>query len=468
MLAEPTHAVALGSQQDTGKTLMLCEVIVRAGFKRVLIVGIKETYAAWRDRLGDQGGPELQRIDATKAGLANLQRLLAGEDAHFFVGHQFLASKDWGRVPNLGNDAEPDGTKRKHLGTYKRMRPLDALISDESQIHANRKSNGAATVRSIPTDWKFALSGTIAGNQVVNLHTIGRWLWPTVLTETNEFLIDPSVYRWREKWCVMDSKYVNGGRPVAVVLGEKEPGAIVRSWPCWIRLMSPSGDVPEPELVHVDLGPEEQVIYTQCEEESIMWLRRHSELEPIVMNLPITKRTRLRTAAMGVMAIDENDVVYFAPDAESAKMRKLKEILDSPDWTGRQVVLLTHSKTFARMAAARMNAAGYATGLWTGDITDKQGLKQEFIDGQVRYLVAVIASISRGYDGLQTAANRVIWLSRSDNAEHNDQAARRTWRTGGELAGYKSIEIVADGTYDLGVFNDDRTKTSAMNATLAA
>jgi hypothetical protein len=231
--------------------------------------------------------------------------------------------------------------------------------------------------------------------------------------------------------------------------------------------MSPAGEVPEPELVHIDLGLQERGIYSQVEEEGVAWLKKNGNLEPIVMNLPITKRTRLRTAALGVMSIDSDDIVHFAPDAESAKMRKLKEILDSPDWTGRQVVLLTHSKTFARMAAARMNAAGYMTGLWTGDVTDKESLKQDFIAGRVQFLVAVIASISRGYDGLQTASNRVIWLSRSDNPEHNDQAARRVFRTGGDLDQYRSIEIVANETYDLGVFNADRARTAAMNATLA-
>jgi len=473
MLTEPTHAVALGSQQDTGKTLMLCEVIVRAEFKRVLIVGVKDTFNAWHKRLlaQSEGSIELLRIDATKKGRENFERLLAGDDAHFFVGHQFLASKDWGRVPVLGNDGEPTGEyKRKHLGVYKKMRPLDALVSDESQIHSNRKSNGAGTIRAIPTNWKFALSGTIAGNQIVNLHTIGRWLWPTVQTETGEFLVDPSFYRWRDQWCEVESKYVGGARPVAVVLGEKNPGAIVSSWPCWIRLLSPAGNVPEPELIHVDLDPQEQAIYSQCEEEGVMWLEQNGNLEPIVMNLPVTKRTRLRTAALGVMSIDSGDVVHFASDAQSTKMRKLREILDGEGWAGKQAVIFTHSKTFAYMAAARMNGAGYATGLWTGDLPSKKRdvLLEAFTSGEVRYIVAVIQSLSRGYDGLQTAANRVVWMSRSDDTEQNDQAARRVFRTGGDLKDYRSVEIVANETYDLGVFNADRAKVTSMNASLEA
>lgn len=489
MLAEPTHSVALGSQQDTGKTLMLAEVIVRAKFKRVLILGVKDSADQWRDRLAEQsdGAIQLRRIDATKTGRENMALLLEGADGVFFSGHQFIASKDWTQVPVLGEDGEPKQkmvkgepvfksngeplfqSKRKHLNVYKKMRPLDAVVSDESQIHANRKSNGVGTVRSLPTDWKFALSGTIAGNKVENLHTIGRWLWPTAQTPSGEFLIDPALSRWREQWCEMESKYVNGARPVSVVLGEKVPGAIVASWPCWIRLLSPSGEVPVPEIVYVDLNDAERSNYDQAEEEGVMWLRRHSDLEPLVMNLPITKRTRLRAAACGVMGFDAAGDVFFAADTESSKMAKLREILDGTDWAGKQAVIFTHSKTFARMAAARMNGAGYVTGLWTGDVSSKKRdlLKSEFIAGRVRYLVAVIESLSRSYDGLQNAANRVVWLSRSDNNEMNDQAARRTWRSGGDLKGYKSVELIARDTYDEGVFNRDLEKSEKMRQVLA-
>lgn len=467
MLAEPTRSVALGSQQDTGKTVCLCEVIVRAKFKRVLIVGVKDAYKQWHDRLAAQsdGALEMLRVDATKAGLANFQRLVDGEDGIFFGGHQFLSSKDWALV-----QTDTDGTKkRRHLKVYSKMRPLDALISDESQIHANRKSNGIGTIRSIPTDWKFALSGTPAGNRIENLHTIGRWLWPNELDPFGEHIVNPSIHQWRARWCRMETKYVAGGKAVSAVIDEKEPGAIVAAWPCWIRMMSPSGPVPIPDKVMVELSPAERAIYSQIEEEGVAWLRQHGDLEPLVANLPITRRTRLRTAALGVMSFDADGEVFFDADAESSKMNALHWVLNRPDWKGRPAVIFTHSKTFARMASARMVGAGYSAALWTGDVPSKQRdvLLRDFMGGSIQYLVAVIESLSRSYDGLQTACNRVVWASRSDNNEMNDQAGRRVWRSGGDLDDYQSVELIAHETYDEGVFHADIDKSARMGAVLA-
>lgn len=526
MLAEPTHSVLLASEQDTGKTLVASEFLARKPeFQRVLIAGVKDTFAQWRDRLAAQsdGRIELRRVDSTKKGRAAFEALLAGENGYFFAGHQYLATQDWTRVFELDGDRRriyalkrgkpvlkprregeigpafvpTFAMKRKHLRRYVKMRPLDVLISDESHIHANRTSNGIGTVRSIPTDWRIALSGTFYGNKFENAHTLTRWLWPAELNEAGEYIIAPSVVSWRAQWMAFgEVEFWTRAIPFgALVLesagdrhkvrvkdynGEKNPGEFVATLPCYLRVESPSGPVPEPELFEIDLSPAERVGYDQMVEEGVMWLDAHGDLEPLVSNLPVVKRTRLRTAALGTMSLrwlreidkDGRQVseVFFNEDTRSTKLQALRQILDRPDWAGKQAIVFTHSRVFAEVVAIRMQRAGYAAALWAGSVSSKERdqIKADFLAGKVRYIVAVVESFSTGLDGFQAVCNRVVWLSRSDNTTQNSQAARRIWRNGGDLENYRSVEVIARDTYDAGVFDAYRVKTSLMRRTLAA
>lgn len=494
ILSEPTKAILDASDVGAGKTLITSEVATRAGWTRVLVVGIKDTFAQWAERLSLQsdGAIVMRRIDGTVKGKAAFAALLAGEDGYYFIGSQMLQAQDWTRVfpkdqnkrrivkivkstnqavvkasKAIGPQLVPVfETKRKHLFTYRKMRQLDALIYDEAHTGANRKSNTIGTIRTIPTEWRLALSATFYGNKFEHAHTLTRWLWPDVKDAEDNYLIDPRVYAWRDQWCVTEEKFVGREKPVVSVLSERVPGAFVATLPCYLRIEAEKV-APAPEVMLVNLSPEERAAYDQMEEEGVMWLESHAGLEPLVANLPITKRLRLRTAALGTMALDGEEI-YFDRNMKSTKLHALRHLIDS--WPEENVLIFTHSRRFAIVVAERMKAAGYAAELWTGEVSSKERdqIKASFLARKTRYIVAVIESIGTGIDGLQTVCNKVIWLSRSDNTTANAQATGRIWRQGGDLENYKSVEIVARDTYDEGVFHKDRTFGENMIQTMRA
>lgn len=499
ILAEPTKAALEASDVGAGKTLILSEVAIRAGWNRVLIVGIKDTFSQWAKRLESQGCQHaLKRIDSTAAGKRHFAELLAGADGFYFIGSQMLQDKDWTRIFLTGEDGRriikvtkatnqpvlkeskaigPQlvpvfETKRKHLFTYRKMRQLDALIYDEAHTGANRKSNTIGTIRTIPTEWRLALSATFYGNKFEHAHTITRWLWPDVKNAEGDYLIDPRVYAWRDQWCVTEEKFVGRAKPVQSVLGERVPGAFVATLPCYLRIEAEK-QAPEPEVLRVPLSAEEWAMYSQMEEDGVMWLDSHGGLEPLVANLPIVKRIRLRTAALGAMSLDANDEPYFAPTARSTKMHALRFVLEREDFRGKPAVIFTHSKKFASVVAERMTRAGFRTLLWTGDVPSKKRdeLKAEFMaqkPGEPVYIVAVIESLSTGYDGLQTVCSRVIWMSESDSTKENHQALGRVFRQGGDLEGFKHVKIVAVDTVDDGVLLTNQARSYLNGITLAA
>lgn len=500
ILSEPTKAILDASDVGAGKTLITSEVATRAGWTRVLVVGIKDTFAQWAERLSLQsdGAIVMRRIDGTVKGKAAFAALLAGEDGYYFIGSQMLQAQDWTRVfpkdqngrrivkivkstnqavvkasKAIGPQLVPVfETKRKHLFTYRKMRQLDALIYDEAHTGANRKSNTIGTIRTIPTEWRLALSATFYGNKFEHAHTLTRWLWPDVKNAEGDYLIDPRVYAWRDQWCVTEEKFVGREKPVVSVLGERVPGAFVATLPCYLRIEA-KDQAPAPEILRVPLSAEEWAMYSQMEEEGVMWLDSHGGLEPLVANLPITKRTRLRTATLGTMAFDSEGEPHFALETRSSKLHALRFVLEREDFRGKPAVIFTHSKRFAIVAAERLNRAGFRTLLWTGDVPSKKRdeLKAEFmaqVPGEPVYIVAVIESLSTGYDGLQNVCNRIIWLTESDSGKENHQALGRVFRQGGDLENFKHVKIVAVDTVDEGVLSRNVVRSGLNKLTLAA
>lgn len=505
-LSVGTMAALDASDMGVGKTAVAAQSVVNLGLRNVLYVGIKDMFDEWSEVLSAQsdGSIVLRRMDTTAAGRAAFADFRAGMPGHYFAGSQFLGVQDWTRVPVLANNGEPTFTidtagkvsagnatfsvdsnggawpttpvtKRKHLGVYKKLPTLDLIVYDEVHVAANRISNAIGTIRSIPTKRKLALSGTFFGNKFPGAHTITRWLWPTVLTESNEFLIDPSIVRWRDQWCATETPIGPNGKPVAMasgkrvqkVTGEKNPGEFVSTLPLYLRAESPIGIEPGPELIYVDLSPEERRDYDQMLEEGVAWLSTHPGIEPIVANLPISKRARLRTATLGTLSLRDGEI-YFHMDTQSSKMFALRSLLERPDWKGRQVAIYTESKRYAKVLVERMRRGGFNAAEWSGDVTSakRRQLKKDFLSGDVQYIVAVISAFGTGLNGFQRVCNRVAWVSESENAKDNVQAIRRFWRLGGDLEDFQHAKILARETIDDEVESRNRVNTGLNRLTM--
>ena len=476
-----TGSVLNASTQDTGKTLTGCEVIVRMGLKRGLIVGVKDTYQQWADRLADQsdGAVTLRRMDGTVGGRRAWASFYAGDAGWFFTGSQYLTTQDWTHEPVLDDAGNPtfhedkitgeptarQVTQRVQKKIFKKMKnPIELIVFDEIHVVSNRKSVGLRTLRTIPTKFKLGMSGTIYRNSFENMWSLAHWAWPD--------LVDGSSVRWTAEWCEQKTVELPHGKTRLSVVGEKNEGEFVKTLPAYIRLESDLV-VPEPEVFEVDMLPEQQADYDALQRDLLLWLETPSgQRATLVADLPITLRTRLRTAALGTLAMGDDGEVYFADDTRSAKLLALRQILDHPDWTGRQAGIYCHSKKFVKVVVKRMRAAGYNAVEWSGDVPSKQRdqIKADFIAGRIQYIVAVIEAFSTGLDGFQAVANRLVWLSESDDVSSNNQAVKRFHRSGSPemVADFRHVKILCRDTFDEGVLSKGVMATLAVHATLKA
>lgn len=485
-------SVLVGAGMGSGKTVVSTEVILATKPKRALIVGVRDAYSQWRDTLTEQQGdlPErsrrvLKRIDSTEPGLANLKKLLDGDRGLFYIGLEMLRHQDWEEVlethewdpeikamfgDKIGDTMTPiKSMKQKH--TYKDLPPIDLLISDESHKHSNQKTASLKTVREIPALKKIALSGTFFGNKFENAWSIATWLWGKDFAGPKG--VFEALYCVKVPLVSKSGKAVTtpGGFPLSKILGERNPGEYVSTLPCYIFIETPVGPVPDPELVYVDLLAEQLRQYEQMETQSLTWIpsTASSVHEPLVADMPITQRLRLRTAALGGMTLvpgldeDDPDSITFEPGCKSNKIQAAYDVLHRPTWVGKKALILTHSKPFAKEVARRI-AKKYTVALKTGDTPPKlwDSEKERFMlpvseTNSIQYIVAVISAVGTAMDGLQKECSKVLWLSEDENNTNNMQGANRIWRQGVDLEEYEAVKLISRGTIDEGVLRKNQT-----------
>jgi superfamily II DNA or RNA helicase len=184
---------------------------------------------------------------------------------------------------------------------------------------------------------------------------------------------------------------------------------------------------------------------------------------PLVVEFPITLRARLRQATLGMFSVDEAGEVSFANDCESSKIDAMFDILNN-SWVGESALILTDSRKFADVVVSRLGDSARA---WHGEVSqaDREKHKQDFIDGKIKYIVAVTSAIAEGVDGLQHGTRNILWLSRSDNRILNEQAIARIHRQG-QTRQVRSVEIIAVDTMDAGVLSSQLLKALEMNKSL--
>jgi len=479
-----SKGVLVGAGMGSGKTVVTVEVMMQAKPKRALIVGVKDAYGQWKKAFKEQGATQpLLRINGTQEGRDNLAKLLDGDDGLFYAGLEALRAPDWEMVSEtvewskaeqrehgLGESFQTPA-KAKQKGVYRKMRPVDLLISDEAHKHANQKSASIKTMNSISAKSKIALSGTFFGNKFENAWALTTWLWGKNVIGTKGMF--EAVYCVKVPVMSKDGyKQLTtpNGHPLSKVLGEARPGEFVETLPCYVFIATPIGDVPEPEAVKVVLSKEQQRQYNEMEAQSLTWIPSSvgTMREPLIADIPIVQRIRLRTAALGAMTLipgakeDSPDSVTFDPGCKSSLLDAAYDVLHRPSWKGKKVLILTHSKPFAVEVARRIGQK-YNTALKTGDVSSKQWDKdkESFMrpvseTDSVQYLVAVISAVGTATDGLQQSCAKVLWLSEDENNVNNIQGSNRVWRDGVALEEYEAVKLITKSTIAEGVLSKNR------------
>lgn len=433
MVSEKSGAVLNASTMGAGKTLKAVEVAKRRGDDVILIIAPLGTRLGWQVTFERQGVElPFKWLNSTKEGKANLADWEWQIPGIYFVGTEYFVRLGW--------------NKNKRTNVWSNTPKL--VLFDEAHRSQNRHSKTYKTLKQLNADFKISMSGTPTGNNFGGAWAVTKWLWPDI--------IENSFYNWRDRWCETEYDYFDpSGKKI---IGEKQPGAFFNALPCYIRLESEL-DVPLiEEQVFVELSATQRKAYEKLEREMILWV----EGNPLVIEFPVTLRTRLRQATLGMFSVDDDGEVSFKPDCKSSKLEVLEDILtnridDEP------ALILTDSRKFADVVCARLDGAVP----WHGQVSQAQREKHKeaFLNGDAKYVVAVISAIAEGVDGFQHATRNIIWLSRSDNRILNEQAIKRVHRNG-QKHQVRSFDIVALDTYDSGVISSQMQDALDMNRTL--
>lgn len=437
MLTEPTRAALNASTMGAGKTLKAVEVVKGLGAEVVLLIAPLNTRLGWKTTFERQGVTlPFKWISSTKGGKQAMQDWEWQQPGVYFVGVEYFVRQGW------------EGKAR--TATWAHV--PDVVLFDEVHRSQNRKSKTHKTLKQVNAGYKLAMSGTPTGNKFEGAWAVTKWLWPDE--------IDNSYWRWVDKWCATEfDRFSVAGKKV---VGEKNPGAFFNSLPCYVRIESEfDADLVESQE-YVELYPPQRKAYEELQQKMVTWL----EDRPLVVEVPIALRIRLRQATLGLFSLDDEDEIMFADDCKSVKLDVMFDVLED-DFEGESCLILTDSRKFADVTAARLHRAGFTAAAWHGGTsqTRRQEVKEAFVGGACQYIVAVIPAIAEGVDGLQHGTRNVLWLNRSDNRILNEQVMKRVHRQG-QTRTVRSVELVAVDTYDQGVLSSQLENAIQMNKTL--
>lgn len=420
-----------------GKTLKAVEVVKGLGAETVLLIAPLNTRLGWKATFERQGVDLpfkwMRTSKDGKQAIDDWQWQLPGV---YFVGVEYFVRLGW------------EGKARSSMWAHK----PDVVLFDEVHRSQNRKSKTHKTLKQVKAGYKLAMSGTPTGNSFEGAWAVTKWLWPDV--------VDNSFWRWVDRWCATErDHFAPQGKKV---VGEQKPGAFFNSLPCYVRIESEfEADLVE-ENVFVELYAPQRKAYDELQKKMMTWI----EEQAIVVEVPIALRVRLRQATLGLFELDDEDNIMFADDCKSVKLDVMFDVLED-DFDGESCLILTDSRKFADVTVGRLRRAGFTAEAWHGNVSQgkREQVKQAFVGGSCKYVVAVISAIAEGVDGLQKGTRNMLWLNRSDNRILNEQAVKRVHRQGQQHT-VRSVELIAVDTYDQGVLSSQLQGAIEMNRTL--
>lgn len=420
ILNEPTRAALVAAETGWGKTLVALDVVKQSGKQVVLLVAPIKTKKQWQNQAQGQGVDlDFKVIDSKN--LHNFEHLRSGVPGLYFVGREFFA---------LSGTA---GAGRQARWTWTKVKP-DIAIYDEIHAVSNRWSKGFEALRQLNAGLKIAMSATPQGNKFKGIWPVCRWLWPDARNAQGELYVDTSQWRWAARWAKVEFDPYAGKK----ITDERVPGAFVNSLPCYIR--HEYEKVPYIDYhVRCTLTDSQRTLYDKMERDALVWLGEN----PLVADIPIVQKTRLRQIALGEVSFDENGEIGFADDCESSKIAACHKIIERHP--GEPILFLTDSQRFARVLAKRLPDAREYSGKVSH--TERERLRTTF-GTEYQYLVAVIAAVAEGLDGLQERCSTEVWVNTSYDLVKVEQARGRLNRRGQKAERITRYELIAPGTAD--------------------
>ena len=364
----------------------------------VLIVAPLNTRRSWEATF-DRQYPDMpvKRISSKNSEIINILDLQDGVRGVYLVGWEYM------RAGNI-------------FDQY-----ADLVIADETHKQANGKSQQSLTIKGLRSKYRIALSGTPSGNNEIGIWSTLNWLWPDKYK---------SLWKWVDEYFLQRR---NGS--VIDIVREQTPGRMISEIPMFTRRLRRNhrSDMPAvlPEIqVEVDLTPAQRKIYKQFDELALAWLGDH----PTATVYPLEQNIRLRQVALGVPKIEMNEkgypVVTFDLNTKSSKIDMLVDIIKNQESEDTFLVLV-HSAKFIPAVVHQLNKKGIkAEAFYGATPADTRERLLVELGSTYRVLVAGIAAIGEGTDGLQHKCHNMVWLSKHPDAKLNTQAAWRLDRPG--------------------------------------
>lgn len=469
-LHENNYVALLNMEMGSGKTALATWAIERSQSERVLIVAPDPTHAsAWvptvRDLLNKEARPIGNTGKARKEALFDFEWKTPGI---YLCSPQFLTRTDV---------SEWDG---------------DMLVIDEVHLLSKAGSKGSKKLIDVATRFekRLALSGTAWRNSFERSWSTMRALWGQTeylrgeVAHSNNFIYLRDRMTFEE---VYTSQRNPDGTPKVAKkwLNEAEPGKLVSQMPCVIIHKRreqcceyhPTGflemDAPNVYTHTIELTSKQRRAIKELEQSSIAWL----EDNPLVVDLPITQKQRIRQLVLGEATVkdflaedaDGNEVVKqtieFSEDCKTPMvdlmLEKLEALGDEP------VLIFLESQRFAEVLVKKLEKAGISAFEYSGatkknrdENLTKFGRGKEF-----RVCVGVLSAISTGVDSIQRVCKTEFWAESSVDLTVNLQAQGRAERTGaiGQIDRHYFVDELG---YATGQMSEQLAKKLALAATL--
>lgn len=375
--------------------------------KRVVIVCPKRVIPSWQASIKTVTGQEARVLSrSTKAGRANIEGMLSGEDGWWVINFELLVSL--GKAVDAGKWPSASFSKKS----------FDMVVVDEVHRIANHRTQSFRAVKALKSRYRLGLSGTPAGNKPVNIYGVLKFLNPDS--------VDRSFYRFADEFFVSEFNPFAASRYARIYGGERTPGALRDSMgDVWSAMRGSEvfGDLSPVNVQRVACGMrrEQKRMYREFVDHRLAVMVGGASAASSAAVLD----GRLRQITLGPLKIVDDSVEF--EERGSSKVDAVLDILSDlpPD---ERVILWCHSRKFMTPLRKRLADAGYQSVELSSDYRDEW---RRFLEpGGPRVLCAVIAAAAEGIDGLQDVCNTEVWLSEDNSVILNLQASARLNRKG--------------------------------------
>lgn len=387
----------LAYEMGLGKTLVTVEWLRRKGARQVIVVCPLNTRDSWEDTIkGQIPDANVRWLENTTKLVGNFADLKAGKPGWYLIGWELMRT---GVLTGF---------------------EVDAIVADETHKQANYgRSDQAVMLREFKAPTKAALSGTPAANKPEGIFSTLNWLWPKRYK---------SLWNWTETFW----RTIRNGAVIEYVR-ELKPGGVIADIPMFTRRLRKDHrkDMPAvlPEIpISVGLTATQRKLYDRLAKEAGIWLDDGENF--VSTSVKLVENMRLRQILLGVPTVTD-DGFTFKENAGSTKVDALIEVIQTDEFKDQTFLVLTHSARFVPVVVAKLAKKGILAKGFTGDTpqSERRGLIDD-LGETYQVLVAGIAAIGTGTDGLQYKTHNMFWLSKHPEWLLNKQASMRCDRPG--------------------------------------